>query len=51
MKSIGKLEEWLTEKLRWPEAVTFEEMNIDGPAEVLRLLMKMASKPSSGEVA
>jgi len=51
LKSIGKLEEWLTEKLRWPEAVTFEEMNIDGPAEVLRLLMKMASKPSGGEVA
>jgi len=49
--SIGKLEEGLTEKLRWPEAVTFEEMNIDGPSEVLRLLMKMLAKPSSGEVA
>ena len=35
LKSIGKLEEWLTEKLRWPEAVTFEEMNIHGPTEVL----------------
>ncbi|MBB6572101.1 DUF5677 domain-containing protein [Xanthomonas arboricola] len=42
LKSIVKLEEWLAEKLRWPEAVTFEEMNIDGPAEILRLLMKMA---------
>lgn len=50
LKSIGKLEEWLAEKLRWPEAVTFEEMNIDGPAEVLRLLMKMAAKPSSSDV-
>ena len=51
LTNIGKLEEWLTEKLRWPEAVTFEEMNIDGPAEVLRLLMKIAAKPSGGEVA
>lgn len=50
LKNIGELEEWLDEKLRWPEAVTFEEMNIDGPADFLRLLMKVAKKPSGGEV-
>lgn len=51
LASIGRVEEWLTQKLRWPEAVTFEEMNIDSPAEVLRLLMKMAAKSSGDEVA
>lgn len=47
MKAIGKLDAWLDEKLRWPEAVTFEEMNVEGPTEVMRILMKMAAQSSN----
>lgn len=45
---ISKLEETLSEQLRWPEAVTFEEMNIKGPSEILRILTKMFAAESSG---
>ncbi|HEY8100392.1 MAG TPA: DUF5677 domain-containing protein [Burkholderiaceae bacterium] len=49
MDTATKLEAWLDEKLRWPEAVTFEEMNVEGPAEVLRIVMKMARQSSGGK--
>jgi hypothetical protein len=46
--TIAKLEGWLDEKLRWPEAVTYEEMNVEGPDELLRIVMKMARQQSGG---
>lgn len=49
--TIAKLEGWLDDKLRWPEAVTYEEMNVKGPAEVLRILMKVARQQSGGNGA
>ncbi|WP_439588208.1 DUF5677 domain-containing protein [Hydrogenophaga sp.] len=51
MSTVAKLEAWLDEKLRWPEAVTFEEMNIKGPSEVLRIVMKLASQSTGGKAA
>lgn len=38
--SILELEHNLNAQLRWPEAVTFEEMNIEGPKEIMRILIK-----------
>lgn len=41
MDVIAKLEGWLDEKLRWSEAVSFEEMNVEGPGDFFRLVMQI----------
>lgn len=48
---IGELEHWLAEKLRWPEAVTFEEMNAEDPGEFMRSLLKSLAKTSDGRAS
>lgn len=37
---ISELEKDLNEQLRWPEAVTFEEMNLKKPNDIMRILLK-----------
>lgn len=37
-----KLEIQLNEILRWPETVTFEEMNLEGPHFLWRVIMREA---------
>jgi len=41
-KLIDALEDFLDEPLRWPEAVTYEELNIDGPKSFMRILLRAA---------
>ena len=43
-EAIVKLNAWLADKLRWPEAVTFEEMNVEGPSDAERILRKLAAR-------
>jgi hypothetical protein len=42
MDIINEIEETLDERLRWPEAVTFEEMNQQNPNELMRAVLKVA---------
>ena len=45
MKYVREIEDSIEVRIRWPEPVTFEEMNIEGPNIVLRAAMKvMAGK-------
>jgi hypothetical protein len=41
---VAELREFVDEYLRWPELVTFEEMNTKGPSEIIRLLAHAARK-------
>jgi hypothetical protein len=45
----AELREYLDEHLRWPELITFEEMNVKAPSEAIRLLMHAARRVSSGK--
>lgn len=40
MDQIRQLQLILHEELRWPEALTFEEMNVRGPDNILRFFMR-----------
>lgn len=40
MELVNELEKKLEARLRWPEPVTFEEMNEEGPTEFLRIMYK-----------
>jgi hypothetical protein len=40
--TVAELERQLTEVLRWPEVVTFEEMNLKGPHPLMRIAYKIA---------
>ncbi len=42
MKTVRALEDIINHFLRWPEAVTFEEMNIEPPNMILRTVLRMA---------
>jgi hypothetical protein len=42
MEVIKKLQALMDDRLRWPEAVTFEEMNERNPNEVMRIVLKVA---------
>src|SRR6267154_3217508 len=42
MDMIGQMEETLDERLRWPEAVTYEEMNQRNPNQLIRAGLKVA---------
>ena len=39
---IDTLDGFLDEPLRWPEAVTYEELNVDGPSSVMRVFLRAA---------
>jgi len=41
-KTLAELQMCLDEPLRWPETVTFEEMNLQGPSSLMRILMRAA---------
>jgi hypothetical protein len=46
---IKQLEQLLDEQLRWPEAVTFEEMNVRGPDNIVRFFMRTFHEQEIGE--
>jgi hypothetical protein len=39
---LDQLHGALEEQLRWPEAVTFEEMNVEAPGPILRIMLRVA---------
>ena len=39
---VNALQLCLDEPIRWPEAVTFEELNLHGPKTIARILMRAA---------
>jgi hypothetical protein len=41
MASVKHLRHMLDEQLRWPEAVTYEEMNQNGPGNILRIFLRV----------
>ena len=41
-KLINTLENRLNEPIRWPEAVTFEELNLESPGSIMRILLRSA---------
>lgn len=49
LNEIQSIEDALDDKLRWPELITFEEMNIESPSPVLRIAMKMMSERVRGK--
>jgi len=49
LKLVDDLEETLEDILRWPEAVTFEELNLKGPPPIMRILYKAAGKAGASE--
>lgn len=48
---LTKLAAALESELRWPEAVTYEEMNLEPPSDILRLLAKAAHRAKGRESA
>ena len=46
--TVDQLECRLTDVLRWPEVVTFEEMNLKGPHQLMRILFKVAHEGHQG---
>lgn len=47
-KVVAALENRLNELIRWPEAVTFEELNLEGPGSIMRILLRAAHDTKSG---
>ncbi len=41
---ILRLAQSLEDELRWPEAVTYEEMNLESPSDILRVIAKAAHR-------
>lgn len=39
---VTALENHLNEAIRWPEAVTFEELNLESPGSIIRILLRAA---------
>lgn len=37
---VKQMNDWLHQLLRWPEPVTYEEMNHEGPSQFVRILMQ-----------
>jgi hypothetical protein len=46
---VTELERALADELRWPEAVTYEEMNVEPPSTVIRVLLRSALRLETGE--
>jgi transposase len=42
LEAVRSLEQKLNDELRWPEALTYEEMNVEDPGAILRLVLKQA---------
>jgi hypothetical protein len=49
LPTIEALEAQLEHPLRWPEDVTFEEMNIKGPGTIIRILLRAAHEKGTAE--
>jgi hypothetical protein len=49
LPTIEALERQLEKPLRWPEDVTFEEMNINGPGTIARILLRAAHEKGTAE--
>ena len=47
-KVVAALENCLNEPIRWPEAVTFEELNLEGPGSIMRILLRAAQDTKRG---
>jgi hypothetical protein len=43
-EEVAQIERELNDKLRWPEAVTFEEMNMKDPGTIIRIVLKGAAE-------
>lgn len=46
-KIVAKLEDCLNEPLRWPEAVTYEELNLESPSSFMRILIRASHDTNS----
>ena len=44
VSTVESLQTHLDNPLRWPEDVTFEEMNLKGPGSLQRILLRAAHK-------
>jgi len=42
MKNLAGISSAVNDRLRWPEAITFEEMNQQNPNELIRIVLKVA---------
>ena len=42
LKNVAAISSAINDRLRWPEAVTFEEMNQQNPNELIRIVLKVA---------
>jgi hypothetical protein len=49
LRLIAELETALNDEIRWPEAVTYEEMNLAPPSYVTRVLLKSAHHIDAGQ--
>lgn len=49
VENLSELESSLTKPLRWPELVTYEELNLRGPNPLLRFALKFAHESKLGE--
>lgn len=48
-KVVAALENNLNEPIRWPETVTFEELNLEGPGSLIRILLRAAHDTKKGD--
>lgn len=48
-KIISKLKEQLNDPIRWPETVTFEELNLESPSSLSRVFQRIAHENSANE--
>ncbi len=46
---LVEIDKYTRETLRWPELVTFEELNLDGPGVLQRILMRVAQEHAQGK--
>ena len=40
-KHIKELREWMFELIRWPEVITHEELNLEPPSHIIRIITRM----------
>jgi hypothetical protein len=46
---LVEIDRYTRELLRWPELVTFEELNLDGPGILQRILLRVAEEHARGD--
>ena len=49
MKNVAAINSIIDNRLRWPEAVTFEELNQPNPNQLMRIVMRVAHLDSEGK--